>query len=900
MNCPNCNKELNVTTGFCPYCGTNLKTEPSNNENNRTEVSNTKPAIETLDQETNAQEPVLVPEASTINKISNTESSNNKPTGNISVPTSNVPESTNNIGPTPVQQPTNNIGPSINQGYNQVNNKENVTKKGKSKLPIILIIVVVLILVAFLVTKFVINKSKKDVNIIEDKMVSVVKDDNGNVKFISGNVTDQKVKNESDAYKVLDSLKDEFKFKDAKKEFSVQNISTSENITFYRFKQKYNDIDVYGSDLILSADATGKVLSVNGYYQQNINIDTTTSKSKEEIESIVKTALGENAEIVSSEQAIYADSTSQDLVYLVTGYSNDKANEYIVNAKTGEIILEAEIVSSAKEYEYTGESLKGEETVTLEEFTYGVTQKTVYRFYDPKRNIQIVDARNLGSDIINQLIARALSDRSYIVGDIIDNRFIYMQDDREFIKEAVTTLKNFETVYDYYHDVLGRNSFDNKGSKIIVNLGIKTKLFGTEAENNAYWSYAAQQMLIGSKNGNSYSKSLDVSAHEFTHGVVQFTANLETYPKKEDYNKAFEPGALNESYSDILGSLIENKNWTMAEDNETIRDLSNPESYNDPKSKGGQYYIPDGYLAEGMTMEELLAKAGVESLNKYDTGAVHNNSTVSSHAAYLMYESNAFKSKEEMAKVWYNSLFLLPSYASFEDCALAVLKTAQNLGLSDASIYKIRQAFYETKMLEDKNVTIKGKILDNDKIVPDATIEIYSYDKNTLITKTTSNAKGEYSLEIPTGAYKIVVKKKGYNDYTKKVNIVGDTTLDLNISYECCTIKIYYLDPTGTGKLSENYEVYKIGQYKKASSKEIVSYINKMFKSDILSTDGKTFYFDVGGMKIDVAWYYRGTDIKFDWDKPITENVEVEMKMLNGILDNDFFEGVSEGMNGGN
>ena len=38
----------------------------------------------------------------------------------------------------------------------------------------------------------------------------------------------------------------------------------------------------------------------------------------------------------------------------------------------------------------------------------------------------------------------------------------------------------------------------------------------------------------------------------------------------------------------------------------------------------------------------------------------------------------------------------------------------------------------------------------------------------------------------------------------------------------------------------------------------------------------------------------------FDWDKPITENVEVEMKMLNGILDNDFFEGVSEGMNGGN
>lgn len=898
MNCPNCNKELNVTTGFCSYCGTNLKKEPSNNENNRTEVSNTEPVVETLDQENNAQEPVLVPETSTTDKISSTESSNNKPTGNISVPTSNVPVSTNNIQQAPVQQPTNNIGTGINQGYNQVNNKENVTKKGKSKLPIILIIIVVLILAAFLVTKFVINKSKKDVDIIEDKMVSVVKDDNGNVKFISGNVTDQKVKNESDAYKVLDSLKDEFKFKDAKKEFSVQSISTSENITFYRFKQKYNDIDVYGSDLILSADATGKVLSVNGYYQQNINIDTTTSRSKEEIESIVKTALGENAEITSSEQAIYADSTSQDLVYLVTGYSNDKANEYIVNAKTGEIILEAETMNYAKAYEYTDEGLKGKETVTIEEITTG--DKTVYRFYDPKRKIQIVDARSVGDNFFSQLDTKLTTERNYIVGNMVDNHFVYLENDEEFLKESITTLKNFETIYDYYHNVLGRNSFDNKGTKIVVNLGVKTEKNGDIPMNNACWNRLFKQMFIGSSNGSTYSKSLDVSAHEFTHGVVQFTADLAILPKKDDYNKAFEAGALDESYSDILGSIIENKNWTMAEDNKTLRDLANPENYSNPKSKGGQYYIPDGYLAEGMTMEELLAKAGTETIADFDNGAIHNNSTVSSHAAYLMYESNAFKSKEEMAKVWYNSLFLLPSYASFEDCALAVLKTAQNLGLSDASIYKIRQAFYETKMLEDKNVTIKGKILDNDKIVPDATIEIYSYDKNTLITKTTSNDKGEYSLEIPTGAYKIVVKKKGYNDYTKKVNIVGDTTLDLNISYECCTIKIYYLDPTGTGKLSENYEVYKVGQYKKASSKEIVSYINKMFKSDILSTDGKTFYFDVGGMKIDVAWYYRGTDIKFDWDKPITENVEVEMKMLNGILDNDFFEGVSEGMNGGN
>ena len=851
MNCPNCNKELNIIEGFCPYCGTNLKPNPStNNENNSTEVSTTEPVIETLEQK------------SINDKITTNEPSN--------IPTNNI--KTNTI-------------------------QENTSKKGKSKLPIILATVVVLLLIGFLVTKFVINKEKKDVNIIEDKMLSVVKDDKDNVKFISGNITDQKVKNESDAYKVLDSLKDEFKFKDAKKEFSVQDISTSENISFYRFKQKYNNIDVYGSNLILSADASGKVLSVNGNYQQKLNIDTTSSKSKEEIENIVKKALGEGAEILSLNQEIYADSTSQELVYIVEGYSKDKANEYIVNAKTGDILLENETSNYTKAYGYKGEGLNGPETITIEEFTTSKGAKTKYRFYDPKRKIQIVDARSIGNDIFGRIKTYAEDD--YIVGDIVDNRFIYLEDDKEFLKNAVTAMKNFETIYDYYHDVVGRKSYDNKGSRIIVNIGVKATTLGNSPLDNAIWNRSMKQMYIGSNNGVSYVKSLDVCAHEFTHGVVQFTANLAYFPKKEDYNKAFEPGALDESYSDILGNLSEGKNWTVGEDIETFRDFANPEGYKNPKEKGGKYYVPDGYLAEGMSMEELLAKAGVASLNKFDNGAVHTNSLVPSHAAYLMYESNAFKDRKEMAKVWYNSLFLLPSYASFEDCALAVIKTAQNLGLSDTSIQKIRQAFYETKMLENKNVTVKGKILDNDKIVPSATIEVYSSDKNTLITKTTSNDKGEYNLEIPTGVYKIVVKKKGYNDYTKKVNIVGNTTLDLNISYECCTIKIYYLEPNGSGKLSENYEVYKVGQYKNVSSKEIVAYINKTFKSDLLSTDGKTFYFDIGGMKLDVAWYYKGTDTKFDWDKPITENVEIEMKMLNGILDNDFIEEISKGMNGG-
>ena len=89
-----------------------------------------------------------------------------------------------------------------------------------------------------------------------------------------------------------------------------------------------------------------------------------------------------------------------------------------------------------------------------------------------------------------------------------------------------------------------------------------------------------------------------------------------------------------------------------------------------------------------------------------------------------MYENGAFKNREEMAKVWYNSLFLLFSYSDFEDCALAVIETAQNLGLSTKSIRIIRDAFLETNMLEEKEYSLEGIIKSGDEILSDVQISV--------------------------------------------------------------------------------------------------------------------------------------------------------------------------------
>ena len=98
---------------------------------------------------------------------------------------------------------------------------------------------------------------------------------------------------------------------------------------------------------------------------------------------------------------------------------------------------------------------------------------------------------------------------------------------------------------DFYRDVLDRDSIDGHGMRLngYVHFGA--------GFNNAFWD--GSHMVFGDGDGvlfTDFTGSLDVIAHELTHGVTEFTAGLE-------YHK--QPGALNESMSDVFGSLV--KQW---------------------------------------------------------------------------------------------------------------------------------------------------------------------------------------------------------------------------------------------------------------------------------------------------------------------------------------------------
>ncbi|HTH56590.1 MAG TPA: M4 family metallopeptidase [Cyclobacteriaceae bacterium] len=174
-------------------------------------------------------------------------------------------------------------------------------------------------------------------------------------------------------------------------------------------------------------------------------------------------------------------------------------------------------------------------------------------------------------------------------------------------KAAVSVQWAAEQAYEYYYKHHNRNSFDNNGTAITCYVHVDQGL------DNAFWSY--NKLLFGDGSHDNPLVELDVVSHELTHGVTQNEAALQYYG---------ESGALNESFSDILGKSVEfatfgdTATWQMAKHYQSggLRDLSNPNLRSQPDTYFGDIWYT-GYD---------------------DSGGVHTNSGVQNFWFYLLCE----------------------------------------------------------------------------------------------------------------------------------------------------------------------------------------------------------------------------------------------------------------------
>lgn len=759
--------------------------------------------------------------------------------------------------------------------------------------------ILLLILVSSILLLFALKKQNHIETVGSVKELVMVDSEFNIPKFINGRFSEKTVHTSHEALEALNDLKEEFGFSDIYQEFVLDSKEVSESITYYRFNQVYQGIPVLNQNIIIRVDKDHHVIGFSSYYVPNVKVSMDKTISEEQLESIISSVFGSKNTIKRKEIAILARTSKSQLIYVLEGYSDTEALEVIIDAHTGNIISKINSLSYARPYSYTGEGIDGiNYAITLQQECD--SNDCTYTFYDPERNIVVADISRVG--YITGVLTGPITPN--IILSITNGKVDTHNIDEKTLKNAITTMAHYEQIYDYYWKVLGRKSYDNKGGKIIVKINVSEETFQDQDLDNAFWAPYINQMFVGNSNGKSYSASLDVLAHEFTHGVINHTAKFASFPKREDRNKAFETGALNEGYADILGSLIEGKNWTVAENNEVIRDLSNPLAYNNPIMKGGKYYFPDGYLSEDLSLEELLRRLKMESVSEYDKGGVHSNCNVVSYAAYLMYQNGVFANREEMAKVWYHSLLLLSSYSNFEDCALAVIESAKNLNLSDVAIAKITQAFIDTKMLEQDIYKVEGTITASKNKVQDALIEVFPFGKEEVIESAKSDSNGNYQMALPVGTYTVKVSKKGYIQSVYTIVVDGNVQLDISLSTSkqqqtasnsfcksgnCHNLTIYFLNTDSNGKLGIDSETVKVQDGTIIDDAFITKTIFAFLKTDMIQKEGDSFYFTMGEMRMEFAWYYKDTDVKFDFEKPIVSDVSIEMKLNHGMFDNDFF-----------
>lgn len=200
----------------------------------------------------------------------------------------------------------------------------------------------------------------------------------------------------------------------------------------------------------------------------------------------------------------------------------------------------------------------------------------------------------------------------------------------------------------FYKAVFNRNSLDGKGMALIG-----TCHYPDPKEplgfNNAFWN--GEQMVFGDGDGIVFdylTDSLDVIAHELTHGFVQYSSEL----KYEDQS-----GALNESVADVFACMVEqwHTNQTADQADWILGQTLFPVAYKGialRSLRSGKAYVDDPVMGtdpQPKHMKDLYT--GTE-----DDGGVHINSGIPNHAFYLAATKIGGFSWEKVGKVWYKTM----------------------------------------------------------------------------------------------------------------------------------------------------------------------------------------------------------------------------------------------------
>ncbi len=398
------------------------------------------------------------------------------------------------------------------------------------------------------------------------------------------------------AVKVMGALSGLYGIKDANQEFSFHSLASSATgYQHVRLNQTYKGLPVFGGQVAIHFDRTGAARSVNGQYSPIDNLDTTpvlTARQAAEVAIADLKGLGKPAGVLLEEPilVVYARDAEPTLAYQLT-LSYDEQNQvgrwpYWIDAKTGGILLRFNNVPAVAPDPIGGSATNITGNLLLEE---GGSNVTINGF----------------SDAMGENFLYSFTNSWYVFNSSL-NDYVHLPytDWGSIDRTVISAGYGCETVVKYFRDVQNRSILLTTNVPLRANVHVQKYW-----EREAYWDPGGLYTLPSVNFRDVQPCVLDVVAHEVAHGVNQYTANLLGYD---------EPGALNESMSDIFGALVEfyaqpdgrasypgsipgYSDWLIGEDTAiqpadgVIRDMRNPQTKGHPSRYEGTYWNSSGY-----------------------------------------------------------------------------------------------------------------------------------------------------------------------------------------------------------------------------------------------------------------------------------------------------------------
>lgn len=387
--------------------------------------------------------------------------------------------------------------------------------------------------------------------------------------------------------------------------------------THFRFQQTFNGVPLEEA-IWIAHTAGNRVYSCNGLIYKTLRVNPAI-KLTEEIslqkalykigaetykwqipgeEAHLKLESGDqNATYFPKGELVYVassnkfESSSYRLAYKFNIYAHKplyRANVYI-DVNTGEVIRENLLIHHADTPGTAYTAYSGPQTIIADSFG------GFFRLRDASRGdgIRTFDLNN-GEDYGSAV-------------DFTDTDNDWNNINPQLDEYATDAHWGAEMTYDYFFESYGRNSIDNEGFQLNSYVHYGVGFF------NAFWD--GERMTYGDGDGmpSTPLTTMDIVGHEITHGLTSNSADL-------IYSD--ESGALNESFSDIFGTAIEEYakpgewDWLMGEEmGVTIRSMANPNLYDCPDTYDGDFWV--------------------------DGGGVHTNSGVQNHWYYLLTEGGS-------------------------------------------------------------------------------------------------------------------------------------------------------------------------------------------------------------------------------------------------------------------